>query len=287
MNISTAPQLDAPPLSYGTLSEGPLLSVQEGEAIVRIVETAPRVLRRNQFFIWTQSEMQTLLPHEILACGAYHRQRRELVFEVFHNIVLPMDLLQQLSDVQGALLRALAAAWVDAEGHPLLVDGARLQRSGLEGLHQLLLAHGIGVLLVHGVARPQRITEIESLFVLAGTARAAPTLKLSHLELMLPHLHATWQRVASAERRISPATAPATPTLRAAVAGAGRSVTIRERQILAWVRAGHSNQQIAEVLGLSPLTVKNHVQKILRKLGANNRAQAVAEAMTLGLLENK
>jgi len=32
------------------------------------------------------------------------------------------------------------------------------------------------------------------------------------------------------------------------------------------------------------LTVKNHVQKILRKLGAANRAQAVARAMSMNLL---
>jgi DNA-binding CsgD family transcriptional regulator len=42
-----------------------------------------------------------------------------------------------------------------------------------------------------------------------------------------------------------------------------------------------SNQQIGVKLGISALTVKNHVQKILRKLGASNRAQAVAIAMSL------
>ena len=37
---------------------------------------------------------------------------------------------------------------------------------------------------------------------------------------------------------------------------------------------------------ISPLTVKNHVQKILRKLGASNRAQAVSKAISLGLIAN-
>jgi DNA-binding CsgD family transcriptional regulator len=45
-----------------------------------------------------------------------------------------------------------------------------------------------------------------------------------------------------------------------------------------------SNQQIGVKLGISALTVKNHVQKILRKLGASNRAQAVAIAMTQDML---
>ena len=45
-----------------------------------------------------------------------------------------------------------------------------------------------------------------------------------------------------------------------------------------------SNQQIADQLGISSFTVKNHVQKILRKLGARNRAHAVALAITHDLL---
>ena len=51
-----------------------------------------------------------------------------------------------------------------------------------------------------------------------------------------------------------------------------------------WVREGKSNQEIGDQLGISVLTVKNHVQKILRKLGASNRAQAVARAMSMNLL---
>ena len=62
-------------------------------------------------------------------------------------------------------------------------------------------------------------------------------------------------------------------------------MTAREQQILRWVREGLSNQQIAEVLDISPLTVKNHVQKILRKLNAGNRAQAVAQALALHLID--
>jgi len=50
------------------------------------------------------------------------------------------------------------------------------------------------------------------------------------------------------------------------------------------VRDGMSNQQIGVKLGISALTVKNHVQKILRKLQASNRAQAVSKAISMKLL---
>jgi transcriptional regulator EpsA len=279
---------NAPPEPLFMGSEALILTPQQAEAIVRVVESAPHVRRRYQFFVWTQSQLQALLPHQILSCGAYQRQQRDLVFEVFHSVVLPAELLDCLTRMQGPLLRALAAAWVEGRGLPLLLEPARLVGPGIEGAVALLQHSGIEALIVHGVSRPQRPVEIESFFVFASTGRLPPSPTAALLELMLPHLHATWQRVAAVEREMSPGTATVVARSRR-VSGAGeatRGVTERERQILLWVREGKSNHQIAEVLGISPLTVKNHVQKILRKLGASNRAQAVAEALQLGVLES-
>jgi DNA-binding CsgD family transcriptional regulator len=80
--------------------------------------------------------------------------------------------------------------------------------------------------------------------------------------------------------------ARAAPSAESAAPRPRGGVTDRECQILEWVREGKSNQQIAVVLGISPLTVKNHLQKILRKLGAGNRAQAVAIALAQNLIES-
>jgi DNA-binding NarL/FixJ family response regulator len=48
---------------------------------------------------------------------------------------------------------------------------------------------------------------------------------------------------------------------------------------------GHSNRAIAETLFLSEATVKTHLVRIYRKLGVDNRAAAVSEAVRRGLLE--
>ena len=61
-------------------------------------------------------------------------------------------------------------------------------------------------------------------------------------------------------------------------------LTVREREILALLADGLSNRAAAERLGISERTVKFHVGEILARLGANNRAQAVAIAQTRGLL---
>jgi pimeloyl-ACP methyl ester carboxylesterase/DNA-binding CsgD family transcriptional regulator len=58
----------------------------------------------------------------------------------------------------------------------------------------------------------------------------------------------------------------------------------REREVLALVAAGLSDQEIAEQLVLSYHTVHRHVANIRRKLGRGSRTAAVAEAARLGLL---
>jgi DNA-binding CsgD family transcriptional regulator len=62
------------------------------------------------------------------------------------------------------------------------------------------------------------------------------------------------------------------------------TVTPREQEILRWIYQGKSNFEIGAILSISPLTVKNHVQKILRKLNVVNRAQAVGKALELRIL---
>ncbi|SMQ15764.1 two component transcriptional regulator, LuxR family [Streptomyces sp. Ag82_O1-12] len=62
------------------------------------------------------------------------------------------------------------------------------------------------------------------------------------------------------------------------------SLTVREREVLVQVAGGHSNDEIAERLEVSPLTVKTHVNRAMAKLGARDRAQLVVTAYESGLV---
>lgn len=63
-----------------------------------------------------------------------------------------------------------------------------------------------------------------------------------------------------------------------------RTLTPRQGQILAAVADGHRPGNIARDLNLAPETVKNHLSKALKTLGARNRAHAVAIALRTGLI---
>ncbi|MBE8471804.1 response regulator [Streptomyces justiciae] len=62
-------------------------------------------------------------------------------------------------------------------------------------------------------------------------------------------------------------------------------LTAREREVMAWVAEGHSNDEIAGKLFVSPLTVRTHVHRAMTKLGARDRAQLVVIAYQSGLVQ--
>jgi DNA-binding NarL/FixJ family response regulator len=59
-------------------------------------------------------------------------------------------------------------------------------------------------------------------------------------------------------------------------------LSTREMEILKCITRGHSNKEIAKLLGISRQTVKNHMTSILRKLAVNDRTQAAVYALRRG-----
>jgi DNA-binding NarL/FixJ family response regulator len=62
-------------------------------------------------------------------------------------------------------------------------------------------------------------------------------------------------------------------------------LSAREKEILQKVAYGATTKEVAHDLGISPHTVKTHLERIFEKLGANDRAQAVAIAIRGGIVE--
>jgi DNA-binding CsgD family transcriptional regulator len=90
------------------------------------------------------------------------------------------------------------------------------------------------------------------------------------LQMLTPYLYA------AAARSMQARTAPQSRYL------ANETLTPREIEVLQWVFHGKTNHEIARILHISVYTVKNHVQRILVKLNATNRVQAVLRAQDAG-----
>lgn len=73
------------------------------------------------------------------------------------------------------------------------------------------------------------------------------------------------------------------PTISPETARRIKTLTTRERDIIAAASAGHDNLRIARDLFISPLTVKTHLNRAMMKLDARDRGQLVAIAYQTGL----
>lgn len=239
---------------------------EELERLQLALEASIRVSRRSQFYLWVQGALQSFLPHETLVCVCSTPEDPRTANEVFSRSLIPAVVEDILADPNGALVAPLRAAWQRAGQAPLTMPAAAFPpspaRAGL----------GEGGLLCHGVGGSKGMTA--SFFVFLGWPRPPGPRERYLVELLMPHLHLALLRMREGEQTV-------------ASAAKGALLSPRETQVLGCMRDGKTNQQIGGILDISPLTVKNHVQRILRKLNANNRAQAVASGVASGLIAGR
>ncbi len=103
---------------------------------------------------------------------------------------------------------------------------------------------------------------------------------ISLLEILAPHLHVAYTQLGSVKKLLL-------STIDTAFIDDDsiEPLSEREREVLRWLFAGKSNWDIGSILKISENTVKNHVQRIIKKLNANNRQHAVAKALRIGLIK--
>jgi len=250
-----------------------ILSVREQEYLLRAIESALHVRKRRQFFLWTQGQFQGLLPHEMMVCIQFGANDEVQHIECLHGIVLDPATIEQICNPRDGLAIRMAHHCRSAENLPCIVEQVGDSAHTLSRFGGEMKKHKLGNAVVHGT---ERFSGGASFFALFGLPETPNSRHAFFLELMLPHLHIALMRLTSStdvEGAVSQKIIP-------------RPVTNREIEILRWVKEGKSNYEIGIILGISALTVKNHVQKIYKKLNVQNRVQAVSRCISLRLLDS-
>ena len=106
-----------------------------------------------------------------------------------------------------------------------------------------------------------------SCFSFSGRALLRNERHMILLECLLPHLHASISRLFSPHPF------------------AGVSLTAREKEVLIWKKEGRTAWEISRALKISERTVVFHLRNSMRKLGAKSSAQAMATALSLGMID--
>ena len=132
---------------------------------------------------------------------------------------------------------------------------------------------GLSEGLTYGVMEPG--ASIGSLFSFAGSSQKTSRRHIVFLELIIPHLHQALIRILREKKKKGILTET----------GIALPLSVREEEMLNWLKMGKTNWEISVILNISGRTVKFHVHNIMRKLNAVTRGHAVAKAMELGIIE--
>jgi transcriptional regulator EpsA len=248
------------------------LNDSEREALLLNIDVSLRVHTRPQLFSWVQGALQSLIAHEVLVCGLQEGRQTALRVDSFSTAPVDCARLNEMFQQDISLVPHLIKLWEENRCQAILCETDRGPLAG-GALARELARLNVSHVVAHGTH--DATGNMTSFFVFAcrpGTIGA----KQAYLaDLVVPYLHASWVR--------SQVTWPLDR------AGANKPaktglLTPREQQILQWIYHGKSNIEIGMILDISPLTVKNHVQKTLRKLNVLNRTQAVGKALALRIV---
>jgi DNA-binding NarL/FixJ family response regulator len=192
-----------------------------------------------------------------------------VVRETMHRVLASVPGITRVVGVASG--EEALARWPVERPSLVLMDVRMPGIGGVEATRRLMARHPEAVVVMvtvaedaEGVAR-----------AVAGGARGFLVKDAAREEIAATVVHAlsdvTWRRSVPAPRNVEGG-------------GSAPALTEREMQVLTGMSRGRSNNEIGKELFLSEDTVKTHARRLFRKLGAADRAQAVAVGFRWGLV---
>lgn len=232
--------------------------------LVELIESLLSVSTTEGFKDWTARPLQALLPHGAMICGIAEIRPQGVQIKRVVTRNWPFAFLERLTTPGKGFHSPIMQRWLKTQ-RAQIYDPADDHSITHERWLQAFRDFDLRNIAAQGIL--DLGSALASYF---NFVRIPEKLSLRHahiLELLTPHMHlALGRALSSAELLPQPASL---------------QMTERERVILNWMQQGKTNWEIAQICRRSEHTVKNQVSGIIAKLGAANRAQAVAKALTL------
>jgi DNA-binding CsgD family transcriptional regulator len=251
----------------------PALDAADVAAYARFTDTASDVDCARSFVDWCDRLLRPFLGIDRLMCCLGRVNGGQLTVDGVQAIGWPPDALPQVGTVASVSV-CLARHRCFATGEPQWIRASSMRcPTGCACEWSVGSAHTARVNLLHGTRGADG--QSSSYFICAGVAAQDTALLGLKARMVAPYLHQALGTVARQrlqDSALQPTLTPLSP---------------RELAVLAWVQAGKTNAEIAQIQNRSPDTIKHQVRSLMAKLQVPNRSQAVIRAFELGLLRPK
>lgn len=260
------------------------LSVNELGPLLQLVQQSHCIRRHYELFNWLQEDIQHFLPHGIviaawgdIAAGAF-----------CYDIVSPLPGVRTEEFDEKpvrSFIASLFSRWHEGKHLPFVLKAQNgfatreiTNPATLEAMQEMRCA------LVHGI-KDQRGRH-NCLYVMMGPIELSTARSKEAFRFLLPYIDTTFRQIIHLPEQYLESNgdilskASTTEPQAAASNSSWHTLSSREVEIMDWVRKGKTNNEIGQILDISIFTVKNHLQRIFKKLNVFNRAQAVAKFET-------
>jgi len=271
------------------------LSLRDVATFIKVVDDSLQIRSHRDLFDWLHDEVQVFVPHDVLIAA----------WGDFNLGLVHLDVISYLPGVrttevdrQGLMpaMLELFRCWIARERRPFVMPlgGANEDAFCFRALNSRSVLEksvlAMRTALVHGI-KDERGRH-DCLYIALSERAEVSAQTVDALEVLLPHVDAALRQVTHLPVQYGEfpgfALGGEIAATLAAAAPAGDpqeadgDLSGREMEIMRWVSLGKTNPEIGMILNISAFTVKNHMQRIFRKLDVLNRAQAVSRFQRLG-----
>lgn len=260
-----------------TMAFLPSLSPEELCHYHGVVTHSVAVRSHLDMLVWLQGGMQHYLPHDIMIAAWGNFKNHETVQ---HDIISPLTGVRSHNsnpETITPLLLQLFTRWTEFGNKTFTINvdknGFQIEGTGLNcALHDALKKMRSAV--VHGI-NDERGSH-DCLYVLFSAKESYNEGERVAMSMLLPYMDSALRQVPHLphQRRLH---CPPPDSSQTQV----HDLTYREAEVLCWVALGKTNPEIGCILSISGFTVKNHMQRVFKKLDVSNRAQAVGKFKSL------
>jgi len=248
------------------------LDDDEKELLLELIHESLGLKSHFELFIWLQGKLQKFLPHEILIAAWGDFSLGLVYFDIVSSLPGFRTNSRPQSDLS-PLLKRLYSHWYNQKQAPFIIntkDGFFVEDELEYDLSKDNLSN-MKSAVIHGIKDCRG--HHDCLYMLMSS-EAIPTSSGKMLEALLPYIDCALRKLDHLPEQL-PEEASMDKNIIDGIADT--LISAREAEIMDWVKLGKTNMEIGMILNISTFTVKNHLQRIFKKLDVLNRAQAASK----------
>ena len=241
----------------------------------KVIQESLHIRSHIELLFWLQGDFQRYIPHEVMIAA----------WGDFSLGIIYVDIVSALPGVRTgkissnsltSLLQSLFKYWLDHSKSPFMlnVDKGIFHEHELGCIEANINLQRMKCAIAHGIKDYRGGHDCLYIFISSTSKILNRASKLT--PVFLPYIDSALRQLEHLPEQLpTPSHINEEPEEELV-----DILSERESEIMRWVKMGKTNQEIGMILNISAFTVKNHLQRIFKKLDVLNRAQAATKYRT-------